>query len=81
VWIPRRRCSWERWRSINEQGLHGALAWNLLELYNEAVREIGRERWVLVIDLARRIPKDSRLFYDFVHFNNDGSAAVRWHCL
>ena len=60
----------------HEQGLHGALAWNLLELYNEEVREIGRERGVLVIDLARLLPKNSRLFYDFVHFNNDGSAAV-----
>jgi lysophospholipase L1-like esterase len=57
-------------------GLHGALAWSLLELYNDAVREVGRERGVLVIDLAHELPKTSRLFYDFVHFNNDGSAAV-----
>jgi len=60
----------------HEQGLHGALAWNILELYNDAVREVGGERGVLVIDLAKRLPKDSRLFYDFVHFNNEGSAAV-----
>lgn len=60
----------------HEQGLHGALAWSLLELYNDAVREVGGERGVLVVDLARRLPKSSRLFYDFVHFNNEGSAAV-----
>jgi lysophospholipase L1-like esterase len=60
----------------HEQGLHGALAWNLLELYNDAVRMVGGERGVLVVDLARRLPKNSRLFYDFVHFNNEGSAAV-----
>jgi lysophospholipase L1-like esterase len=59
-----------------ELGLHGALAWNLLELYNDAVRDVGREQGVLVIDLAHELPKTSRLFYDFVHFNNDGSAAV-----
>jgi lysophospholipase L1-like esterase len=59
-----------------EQQLHGGLAWNLLELYNDALREEGRRSGVLVIDLARELPKDSRLFYDFVHFNNDGSAAV-----
>ena len=29
-----------------------------------------------MIDLAHELPKTSRLFYDFVHFNNDGSAAV-----
>ena len=60
----------------HDQGLHGALAWNILELYNDAAREVGGERGVLVIDLARRLPKDSRLFYDFVHFNNEGSAEV-----
>ncbi len=59
-----------------EQRLHGGLAWNLLELYNDVLREEGRRAGVLVIDLAAELPKDSRLFYDFVHFNNDGSAAV-----
>ncbi len=59
-----------------DQQLYGALAWNLLEAYNDVVRDIGRRRAVLVIDLARELPKDSRLFYDFVHFNNDGSTAV-----
>ena len=59
-----------------EQQLHGGLAWNLLELYNDVVREEGRGSGVLVVDLAAELPKDSRLFYDFVHFNNDGSAAV-----
>jgi len=59
-----------------EQQLHGGLAWNLLELYNDVLREEGRGSGVLVIDLAGELPKDSRLFYDFVHFNNDGSAAV-----
>ncbi len=59
-----------------EQQLHGGLAWNLLELYNDVLRAEGRRRGVLVIDLARELPKDSSLFYDFVHFNNEGSAAV-----
>ncbi len=59
-----------------DQQLYGALAWNILEAYNDVVRDVGRRRGVLVIDLARELPKDSRLFYDFVHFNNDGSAAV-----
>ena len=59
-----------------EQQLHGGLAWNLLEIYNDVLREEGRRAGVLVIDLARELPKDSRFFYDFVHFNNDGSAAV-----
>lgn len=59
-----------------DQRLYGGLAWNLLEAYNDVVRDLGRRQGVLVIDLARELPKDSRLFYDFVHFNNDGSRAV-----
>jgi lysophospholipase L1-like esterase len=59
-----------------DQQLYGSLAWRLLEEYNDVVRDIGRRRGVLVIDLARELPKDSRLFYDFVHFDNSGSAAV-----
>jgi hypothetical protein len=60
----------------SEHTLHGGLAWSLLELYNDALRQVGSERGVLVVDLAREVPKDSRLFYDFVHFNNDGSELV-----
>jgi len=59
-----------------DQQLYGALAWNLLEAYNDVVRDLGRRQGVLVVDLARELPKDSHLFYDFVHFNNDGSKAV-----
>ena len=47
------------------------LAWDVLELYNDAVRAVGRERDVLVIDAASRLPKSSQLFYDFVHFTNE----------
>jgi lysophospholipase L1-like esterase len=59
-----------------EHLLNGSLAWRILELYNDAVRELGRERNVPVIDLARRLPKTSRYFYDFLHFTNEGADAV-----
>ena len=59
-----------------DQQIYGGLAWSLLEAYNDVVRDVAGRRGVLVIDLARELPKDSRLFYDFVHFNNDGSRAV-----
>ena len=53
--------------------VRGKLAWDVLELYNDAVRAVGRERDVLVIDAASRLPKSSQLFYDFVHFTNEGA--------
>ena len=56
--------------------VRGKLAWDVLELYNDAVRAVGRERDVLVIDAAARLPKSSQLFYDFVHFTNDGGSEL-----
>jgi len=56
--------------------LDGALAWRLLERYNDVTRQVGRERGVLTIDLARTLPKDSTYFYDFFHFTNQGADRV-----
>ena len=56
--------------------ISGELAWEILELYNDVVRTTGQEEQVLVIDVARRLPKSSRFFYDFLHFTNDGAREV-----
>ena len=61
----------EVWETVN-----GAVAWHLLERYNDVMRQLGRERSVLVVDVARSLPKDSRLFYDFFHLTNEGAEAV-----
>ncbi|GMR22772.1 MAG: hypothetical protein BMS9Abin37_1145 [Acidobacteriota bacterium] len=63
-------------RRIKAGKVRGKLAWDVLELYNDAVRKVGRERDVLVIDTAVRLPKSSQFFYDFVHFTNDGASEV-----
>lgn len=47
-----------------------------LEIYNEATRSVASELHVHLIDLARRIPPDSRLFYDWMHFTNAGAEKV-----
>jgi hypothetical protein len=57
-------------------GENGTSAWRLLELYNDVTRRVAREQGTLLIDLAREMPKDSRLFYDFLHFTNEGAAQV-----
>ena len=56
--------------------LDGALAWRLLERYNDVTRLVGRERGVLTVDLAHAMPKDSTFFYDFFHFTNEGADRV-----
>jgi lysophospholipase L1-like esterase len=57
-------------------GANGLLDWRLLELYNDATRRVGAASRVGVIDLARELPKDSRYFYDFMHFSNEGAQLV-----
>jgi lysophospholipase L1-like esterase len=47
-----------------------------MELYarfNQAIREVGKQNGVLVIDLAALIPQDKQYLYDVVHLNNQGS--------
>jgi lysophospholipase L1-like esterase len=61
----------EIWERCN-----GEFAWRLLERYNEVTRQVGGEQGVLVVDLARRLPKDSTYFYDFFHFTNEGADRV-----
>ena len=60
---------------VNGRG-NGHLEWRLLEAVNEVTRAVARAREVLLIDLARELPKDSRYFYDFLHFTNEGSVQV-----
>jgi hypothetical protein len=55
---------------------NGHLEWRLLEEVNDVTRAVAAEHGLLLIDLARLLPKDSRYFYDFLHFTNEGSRRV-----
>lgn len=55
---------------------NGRLWWQVLELYNDVTRRVAKERGVLLVDVARELPKDSRFFYDFMHYTNDGAVAL-----
>jgi lysophospholipase L1-like esterase len=57
-------------------GRSGKMSWDLQEVYNDVTRSVGREQNVQVIDLAQRLPKSSRNFYDLIHFTNAGAQAV-----
>jgi lysophospholipase L1-like esterase len=50
--------------------------WQGLEIFNDALRELGRQHDLLVIDLATEMPKSSRYYYDGLHFNPVGAARV-----
>lgn len=45
----------------------------ILKLYNKATFDFANEKEIPFINLAARLPKDSRFFYDGYHFTNDGA--------
>ncbi len=45
----------------------------ILKMYNKSTFDVAEEMGVPFINLAARLPKDSRLFYDGYHFTNDGA--------
>ena len=46
------------------------------ELYNDVTRQVARSDGAFLVDLAHALPKDSRLFYDFMHYTNEGAARL-----
>jgi len=55
---------------------NGAVSWKVLELYNDVLRAECANQGVLCLDLARKMPKDSRYYYDFYHFTPSGAEKV-----
>jgi lysophospholipase L1-like esterase len=56
--------------------MSGELEWEILELYNDVTRRVGKEEGIMVIDLASKMPKSSIYFYDADHFTNKGAEKV-----
>lgn len=62
--------------NVDAGKLSASLSFATLELYNDVLREMRDQHGVFVIDLARELPKDSSLFYDWVHYTNEGARVV-----
>jgi len=56
-----------------DMDMSGKLKWEILELYNDVIREVAIQENILVIDLAKRMPKNSIFFYDGIHVTNKGA--------
>ena len=56
-------------------GYDCATVWDVLQLYNDEVRKL-RTGGVAVIDLANAMPKNSKYYYDFMHYTNAGAVKV-----
>jgi lysophospholipase L1-like esterase len=53
--------------------MNGGLAWEVLELYNDITRKVGKDKGAPVIDLAGKMPKNSVYYFDLTHFTNEGA--------
>jgi lysophospholipase L1-like esterase len=47
-----------------------------MEVFNDTMRAVAVEQHVMLVDLARMLPKSRDYFYDDVHFNEAGSDAA-----
>jgi lysophospholipase L1-like esterase len=56
--------------------LNGRLMFEIVELYNNATREVAREQGLLLIDLAREMPRNSAYYYDYLHYTEPGCEQV-----
>ena len=56
--------------------LNGKAAWKLLEFYNDTLRQVSSSHGILLIDLAREMPKSYKYYYDVHHYTNEGSQKV-----
>ena len=61
---------------VEAKYFNGQTYWCLLEQYNDATRKTALQTNVPLIDLARSMPKDSRYYYDAMHFTNEGAEMV-----
>lgn len=60
-------------QDLADMGIEYAPYKTIYDRFNQAIRDVGSEKGVLVIDLERAIPKESLYMYDTMHFNDVGS--------
>jgi len=58
------------------ENLNGALMYAVVELYNNTLRQVAEKDHVLLIDLAREMPRNSTYYYDYLHYTEAGAAEV-----
>lgn len=59
-----------------KEGINARLYWQILQLYNDATRQVGRENNIKLVDLANEMPKDSLYYYDGLHYTNEGARKI-----
>jgi len=55
---------------------NGRFMFQVIALYNGVTRQVAQKDGVLLIDLARDLPRNSAFYYDYLHYTEPGAAAV-----
>ena len=56
--------------------VNGSVCWQRLQQYNDVTRAVAADLNVHLVDAAVQMPKDSKLYYDYIHFTNAGAAEL-----
>jgi lysophospholipase L1-like esterase len=48
----------------------------MLTAYNQRLQLMAKQQNILLIDVAEKLPKDRKYYYDQIHFNDAGSEAA-----
>ncbi len=62
--------------TVEYAGFNGQVYWSALEQYNTVTKNVGKKTNTVVIDLANKLPKSSRYFYDGLHYTNEGAEKI-----
>ena len=60
----------------NEKKINGILAWETLKTYNDVSIEVARNLNIEYIDLANLLEKDSKYYWDFIHYSIEGNKKI-----
>ena len=58
------------------EGVNGTLYDKKITAYNDVLKQLSVEYNIPCIDLASMLPKNSRYYFDFVHYTNDGTQKI-----
>lgn len=47
-----------------------------MDVYNQVLREVGREHGLVVVDAAEQVPGDGEHYFDSIHFSDQGCLAL-----
>ena len=62
--------------TIKTRFKNGSTYWKVLESYNSITRKIANKENIPLIDLANLLPKNSKYYYDGMHFTNTGAEKI-----